>query len=227
RGGRGRRCTFIGCLVEERRDLLGVELLLLGLGLLALPLFLALLLVLGLLALLLEALLLLDLLLLLCLPLLLGLALLLLEQLVELLLLVRCRGGGDGRWWWGGGRHLLLGLLRGRWRLGCRRGRRRRGSGDGRGFWRLLLGRLLLLRALLGLGLELLGLARTLAQAREVARVDEIDGDGLQLGQAQLPLRLDGEERPRQNRCVQKDGGRQSAAHCPYLSRDLRSPPSR
>ena len=206
---------------------LGIELLLLGLG--TLPLVLALLLELRFFLLLRVLQLLLELGLLprlLGLPLLLGLALLvclallLLEHVVELLLLLR-RGnrGRRRRRGRGNGGHLLgrlffPGLLLGRgWR-----GRWGWGGGGRGGLGRLLLGRLGL--GLLGLRLELLGCARTLAQLGVVAGAHQIDGDRLRLGHTQLPLRLDGEERPSQDRCVQQDGGDQSAPHCRSLGYD-------
>ena len=72
----------------------------------------------------------------------------------------------------------------------------------------------------LGCGLELLGVARALAQLGELAGAHQIDGDRLRLGHTQLPLRLDGEERPPQDRRVQQDGGDQSAPHFPSLAHD-------
>src|SRR5262249_26567662 len=122
RHGRPRR-TLVGHLVQQRGDSFRIELLFLGLGLLALLFFLALALELRLLApffllkpfelslfaLFLEPPLLFGLLLLLELPLLLGLALLRLQELIELLLLLRGGRGRRGvrRWRWGR-RELLL-----------------------------------------------------------------------------------------------------------------------
>ena len=91
------------------------------------------------------------------------------------------------------------------------------------------LGRLLLggigLGRLPGLCLHLLGVARSLAQAGQLAGVHQVDGDRLGIGQPQFTLRLDGEKGPCQKRCVQKDGGRQSAAHCRSRLETFRSPP--